>query len=128
MLLLQMAFENLQVLMMMPWSASVDQTLQLSEFLPSLLHFERFVEHFRVLPVYIKIPLILWSAKLLIGKGLCLCDKDLLTLGLADGALLVIQDEPESQDAGMTHVLVVADPETKVFHVVETEDAVLLVS
>jgi hypothetical protein len=124
---LQMVLKGILGGELMSGIALVDEALELSRVLTSLLNLLVFIIDVTVLVVSEELFFEVCLLELLIVQALTLCNQYLLAHGLADGALEVLHDEAQPQDTGVAHVLVVALTQSEVLHIVEAEDAVLFV-
>jgi hypothetical protein len=109
------------------WLAGVDEALELPHLGASLLNFLRLVIDVLIFSITRELLLKAWLVELLERQSLRAGNNDFVVLSLADGALAILHDKSEAQDAKVAHILVVAAAQSEVLHVIKAEDAVLFV-
>lgn len=105
MLLLEVALERLNALILERGPASVDETLQLP--IPTPFFFDELCLIVDLLVLVVTRETLLGVGELLKSEELSSRNHDLLVLRLADGALAILHDEAKAQNACEAHVLVV---------------------
>lgn len=108
MLLLQMLLQGLNIVELKPWVTLMHHALSHSQLCPGSPDLGRLIVDILVLRVYGELLLEPGIGEVLKSEGGGLRNQELLAFSLANGTLLVLHDETQSQDAGVAHVLVVA--------------------
>ncbi len=127
MLLLQMLLQGLNIVELKPWVALVYHALCHPELCASGSDLRRLVVDILVFRVHGELLLESGLAEVLKGEAGSLRYQELLTFSFANGTLLVLQDETQSQDARVTHVLVVALAQCELSLFIETQNAMFLI-
>ena len=108
MLLLQMLLKGLNIVELKPWVALMHHALSHPQLCPGSPDLGRLIVDIMVLRVYGELLLEPGIREVLKSEGGGLRNQELLAFCLANGTLLVLHDETQSQDARVAHVLVVA--------------------